>query len=118
MGLMAETAFKNFLDWLQSRPHCTTMTLDSLLTTPLRRLSGYIKELQELCAHMSPDHVDYLPLSSIITELESTQKMVTDETGQGESIRQVLRVEALIEGGCRELLDKEQAVVKQGMAAL
>ena len=94
------------------------MTLDSLLTTPLRRLSSYVKELQELCAHMSPDHVDYLPLSDIITELEATQKTVTDETGQGESIRQVLRVEAMIEGGCRELLDKEQALIKQGRSGL
>lgn len=102
------------MDWLQARPSCNNMTLDSLLTTPLRHLPSYIKELQELCAHMSPDHVDYIPMSNTISELEGIQKMVTDETCQGESIRQVLKVESMIEGGCRELLDKEQTLIKQG----
>lgn len=39
---------------------------------------------------------------------------MTDEACQSESIRQVLKVESMLEGGCRELLDKEQALVKQG----
>ena len=90
------------------------MTLDSLLNTPLKRLSAYVKELQELCAHLSPDHVDYQALTDSISELESIQKMVTDEICQGESIRQVLKVESMMEGGCRELLDKEQTLIRQG----
>ena len=40
--------------------------------------------------------------------------MVSDETTQNESIREVLKIESTIEGGCRELLDKEQALVRQG----
>lgn len=40
--------------------------------------------------------------------------MVTDENSQSENIRQVLKVESMMEGGCRELLDKEQALVRQG----
>ena len=51
------------------------MTLDSLLTTPLKRIPSYVKELQELCAHMVPEHVDYTPLNDIICELETTQKV-------------------------------------------
>ena len=41
-------------------------------------------------------------------------QMVTDESTQNESIREVLKIEAMIEGGCKELLDKEQALVRQG----
>lgn len=40
--------------------------------------------------------------------------MVTDETTQNENIREVLKLESMMEGGCRELLDKEQALVRQG----
>ena len=42
-------------------------------------------------------------------------QLVTDEACQSESIREVLKVEGMMEGGCRELLDKEQALVKQGV---
>ena len=41
--------------------------------------------------------------------------MVADEGGQSEMLRQMLRVEGMIEGGCKELLDKDQALVKQGV---
>ena len=40
--------------------------------------------------------------------------MVTDETTMNENIREVLKVESMIEGGCKELLDKEQALLRQG----
>ena len=37
-----------------------------------------------------------------------------DEVCQSETIRRVLKVESMLEGGCRELLDKEQTLIKQG----
>ncbi len=40
--------------------------------------------------------------------------MITDEGGQSEVLRQILKVEGMLEGGCRELLDKDQALIKQG----
>ena len=40
---------------------------------------------------------------------------VTDEVCQSETIRQVLKVEHRIEGGCEVLLDKEQALIREGM---
>ena len=45
-------------------------------------------------------------------------QMVTDEACQGENVRQVLKVEAMLEGGCRELLDKDQALVRQGQRSI
>ncbi len=39
---------------------------------------------------------------------------VTDEVTQSENIRQVLKIENMIEGGCVQLLDKEQILIRQG----
>ena len=39
---------------------------------------------------------------------------VTEEASLSESIRSVLKVENSIEGGCAELLDKEQTLIRQG----
>ena len=39
---------------------------------------------------------------------------VTDGVNNCESFRQVLKVEHKIEGGCNELLDREQILVKNG----
>lgn len=50
---------------------------------------------------------------SIFLSLSITQT-VTDEVSLSENIRQVLKVESKIEGGCEVLLDKEQALVKKG----
>ena len=39
---------------------------------------------------------------------------MTDEVSYSENIRNVLRIESKIEGGCPVLLDKEQALVRKG----
>ena len=41
--------------------------------------------------------------------------MMAEEGGQSEEMREVLKVEAMLEGGCLELLDKDQALIKQSM---
>ena len=42
-------------------------------------------------------------------------QMVSDEAPHNDNIREVLKTESMIEGGCKELLDKDQALVKQGI---
>ena len=41
---------------------------------------------------------------------------MTDEVSVSENIREVLKIERQIEGGCDVLLDKEQAIVRGGKA--
>ena len=43
-------------------------------------------------------------------------QVVTDEVSMSESTRQVLQVERRIEGGCKHLLDSEQALVRKGLS--
>ena len=43
-------------------------------------------------------------------------QVVTDEVSMSESMRQVLQVEHRIEGGCKHLLDSEQALVRKGLS--
>ena len=40
--------------------------------------------------------------------------MVIDEPCQNESVREVLKIEAMLEGGCRQLLDREQTLIRKG----
>uniref|UniRef100_A0A1X7T262 PH domain-containing protein n=1 Tax=Amphimedon queenslandica TaxID=400682 RepID=A0A1X7T262_AMPQE len=43
---------------------------------------------------------------------------VTDEKSYSENIRNVLKIESKIEGGCPVLLDKEQALVRKGILCI
>ena len=79
LTLLSEASFKEFLDSLQKKLMCKDMCLDSLLSMPLKRISSYIKDLQDLCAHMIPEHVDYAPFSETIQSLETTQKVLQSQ---------------------------------------
>ena len=75
LALMTTPAFKQFLDSVQSRPAFGGIALDSLLVAPLKRISSYIQDLQELRAHTPTEHVDYAILTETVTELEIIQKV-------------------------------------------
>jgi len=50
------------------------------------------------------------------TQLSSSflSQTVTDEVSTCENIRQVLKIEHQIEGGCEVLLDREQTLIREG----
>ncbi len=75
LGLTTTPAFKSFMETIQSRPGAGGVSLDSLLVAPLKRISSYIQDLQELKAHTPTEHVDYVTITEIITELEFIQKV-------------------------------------------
>jgi len=114
LSLRSDTSFKSFLDCVQSRPSSKGMLLEELLATPLKRTSSCMQDLQELRAYTPPEHVDYNVLQEVISELEIIQKTVTDEVSTCENIRQVLKIEHQIEGGCEVLLDREQTLIREG----
>lgn len=112
-GLKSEPRFKAFVENMQSKAN-KRMVMEELLVAPLKRISLYIQDLQELRALTPTEHVDYPILDNTISELEIIQKTVSDEVCQSANIRQVLKVEHLIEGGCEVLLDREQTLVRRG----
>ena len=75
LALTTKPAFKSFLETIQGRPGPAGVSLDSLLVAPLKRISSYIQDLQELKAHTPTEHVDYVPITETITELEFIQKV-------------------------------------------
>ncbi len=75
LALTTKPAFKSFLETIQGRPGPAGVSLDSLLVTPLKRISSYIQDLQELKAHTPTEHVDYVTITETITELEFIQKV-------------------------------------------
>jgi len=77
LSLTTTPAFKSFLDTIQSRPLLSGSSLDALLIAPLKRISTYIQDLQELKAHTPTEHVDYQVMADTITELESIQKVLS-----------------------------------------
>ena len=77
LSLLAEDLqFNDVVHCLEARPSSKRMTLEALLNAPLKRISGYIADLQDLSAHTVMDHVDYVPISDAIAELEGIQKVI------------------------------------------
>lgn len=113
--LCGDQAFKPFLDSIQTKKTTQGLSLEGLLTAPLKKITSYIEDLKELKAHTPSEHVDYVSLQETINELEIIQKTVTDDVCISENVRQVLRVEQKIEGGCDVLLDKEQSLIREGV---
>ena len=60
-------------------------------------------------------YIIYIYALTLLVGPHTHPQMVSDEGSQGEILRQVLNVEGMIEGGCTELLDKDQALIKQGV---
>ncbi len=73
---MTEAQFKDIVHCLEARPSSKRMSFDALLSAPLKRISSYIVDLQDLCAHTVMDHVDYVPITNAISELEGIQKVI------------------------------------------
>lgn len=116
ISLNADPSFKSFLSCLEAKPACLGMTLDQLLSVPLTRIATYIQDLQELHAHTPSEHADYDTLQELRDDLTNIQKAMSDEMClQTENIRRVLDVERRVEGGCVELLDKDQALLREGI---
>jgi hypothetical protein len=118
LDLKSQQNFKDLIKKIENRHICDGHQLEELLNCPLNRIYRYMEDLQELKAHTPLDHVDYTAMCDVLNELEMIQKTVTDEMSQFESIRQVLNIEAKIEGGCDVLLDKEQTLIRKGYLTL
>ncbi|XP_019853320.1 PREDICTED: ras-specific guanine nucleotide-releasing factor 1-like [Amphimedon queenslandica] len=116
--LKFQPKFKEFLEKIESRHTCDGHRFEELLVSPLKRITCYIQDIQELKSHTPIEHVDYAALSEMGTELELIHKGVTDEVSYSENIRNVLKIESKIEGGCPVLLDKEQALVRKGILCI
>ncbi|KAL5481996.1 hypothetical protein EMCRGX_G022274 [Ephydatia muelleri] len=114
-SLYTDQAFKPFLDSIQLKKSTQGLSLEELLTAPLKKITSYLEDLKELKAHTPLEHVDYIYLQETIDELEITQKTVKDGVCILENVRQVLKVEQKIEGGCDLLLDKEQSLIREGI---
>jgi hypothetical protein len=75
VSLTVDSSFKDFLTFLESKPACLGMTLEQLLSVPLKRISTLIQDLQELHAHTPQEHVDYDTFQEIRDELNCIQKV-------------------------------------------
>lgn len=92
--------FASFISSQELRPECCSLSLQTLLITPIQRIPRYKLLLEDLLRHTKTTHTDYSQLSAASAQIAAVASHINEHIRQHENFSKMLAIQSSLTGPC------------------
>jgi len=111
---LAKSSFRKFVEEEKNNLKMETLSLSSLLITPIQRIPRYVLMVQDLVDHMQVDHPDYPSLTTALRKIIEIADYLDQEKDKAEEINKVYQVKHSIIDLEFEIAVSGRSLIREG----